>query len=358
MPPLTKPLILSATLALAALAGWAWLRPAAPPPKAAAEVIASVSTVAARSAALPLTMTVFGEVSPGRAESISFPRAGQVLRLPVLPGQRVAQGAPLATLASDPMAEAAYRQALAALTLAEGEAARTNELFALQLATAGQVQAAGKAVADARANAEAQRKLGGDVASAVVTAPFDGVVLAVNVAQGERVQPGAALVRLGRIDSLRVVLGIEPAERARVHPGDAVALAPLQAPATTVQGSIGELQDLIDPKTQLIDAVVTLPARAAADFVPGMKVRAEIRTGEQPGWVVPRLAVLGDAAGAYLYQVRQGTAHRVAVRILAEQGQWLSVSGPLDAALPVVSRGNYELADGMKIRLAAAEQAR
>ncbi|MFJ1251938.1 efflux RND transporter periplasmic adaptor subunit [Cupriavidus sp. CuC1] len=351
-------MILCGALALAAAAGWAWLRPAAPPPKDGAEVVASVSTVAARSATLPLIMTVFGEISPGREQSISFPRAGQVQRLPVLPGQRVAKGEPLATLVSDPMAEAAYRQALAALTLAEGEAQRTGELFALQLATAGQVQTASKAVADARANAEAQRKLGGDVASAVVAAPFDGVVVAVNVAQGERVQPGTALVRLGRIDSLRVVLGIEPAERMRVHPGDAVTLSPLQAPATTAQGSIGELQDLINPKTQLIDAVVTLPARAAVDFVPGMRVRAEIRTGEQAGWVVPRLAVLNDAAGAYLYQVRQGKARRVAVRVLAEQDQSLSVNGPLDAALPVVSRGNYELADGMKIRLGAAEPAR
>ncbi len=49
-------------------------------------------------------------------------------------------------------------------------------------------------------------------------------------------------------------------------------------------------------------------------------------------------------------QVAQGKARRVAVRKLLETERAVGVEGPLDAALPVVVLGNYELHDGDVVR--------
>ncbi|MDB5731357.1 MAG: Cobalt/zinc/cadmium efflux transporter [Variovorax sp.] len=354
-------------LAACGLVAWLLLRPgplgtAAGAPAAAAtpDVVAAVSMARPVRASVPVTVAAFGDVAPGQVQSVSFARPGQLAALQVVAGQRVRQGASLARLTSDPVAEAAYRQAQSALTLAEGEAQRTQALFALQLATTSQVETTRKAVQDARANVEAQQKLGGGIISADAKAPFDGVVVALNAAQGDRLAAGAPVLQLGRVDRLRVNLGIEPSERHLLRVGDDVALTVQQSVAATAsgnlpkpleaQGSIASLQDIVDPKTQLANAVVELSGGAAAALVPGMRVSARIRTGEQSGWLVARQALLRDEQGAYVFQVRDGVAHRVAVTALAEQGDHVSISGPLAEGLLVVTLGNYELSDGMKVR--------
>jgi hypothetical protein len=67
-------------------------------------------------------------------------------------------------------------------------------------------------------------------------------------------------------------------------------------------------------------------------------------------WVVPRSAVLRDAQGDYLFQVRQGHARRVNVQTGLEQGGLIAVRGSFEVNAPVVSLGNYELQDGMVVR--------
>jgi hypothetical protein len=81
-----------------------------------------------------------------------------------------------------------------------------------------------------------------------------------------------------------------------------------------------------------------------------MRVQAAIEIGRHQAWAVPRQAVLNDEGGAFLYQVANGHARRVAVRTLTENDQQYGVEGALAANLPVVVLGNYELKDGMAVR--------
>lgn len=311
---------------------------------------ALVKTEPLRRQALPLQLTAYGEVAPGQLEGVSFPRAGQVARLLVVQGQRVKRGAALATLASDPTARMSYAQATNARDFAQGELARVQELYALQLATESQVDGARRALRDAEANLAAQRGLGGDLGSATVLAPFDGVVVALTVAEGDRVPPGASLMQLGKLDVLRVQLGLEPDDSRLVKPGMPVTLAPVDEPGQTVQASIAQMQGLIDPKTRLVNALVTLPARAGNPLVPGMRVRASVQIGQREAWAMPRNAVLSDEQGDYVFQVADGRARRVPVKRELDGAALVGVSGALDPALPLVVLGNYELQDGMRVR--------
>lgn len=351
--------IVVAAIAIAAGMGWYhWQRaPVAPDVAAAAgnaperpQPIALVKTEPLRRQALPLQLVAYGEVAPGQLEGVSFPRAGQVARLLVVQGQRIKRGAALATLASDPTARMNYTQAANARDFAQGELARVQELYALQLATQSQVDGARRALHDAEANLAAQRGLGGDLGSATVLAPFDGVVVALAVAEGDRVQPGASLMQLGKLDVLRVQLGLEPDDSRLVRPGMAVMLAPVDDPGQAVSASIAQIQGLIDPKTRLVSALVTLPARAGNPLVPGMRVRASVQIGKREAWAMPRNAVLSDEQGDYVFQVADGRARRVPVRRELESGELVGVSGALDAQLPLVVLGNYELQDGMRVR--------
>jgi membrane fusion protein (multidrug efflux system) len=317
---------------------------------AADEVTALVRTQALKKQSLPTEVTAYGDVTTGKVEGVSFPRAGQVLQLLVTQGQLVKRGTPLATLASDPNARMAYDQAINAVSYAEGEVKRNQELFGLQLATQSQVDAGRKALQDARANLAAQRQLGGNINAATVAAPFDGVVTALTVSQGDRIQPGANLLQLGHTDSMRVQLGIEPGDEPLIKAGMPVTLTPVQNDQQRLQAAITMIQDLIDPKTQLLNALVVLPAQSSGFLVPGMRVRAAIHAGQHEAWTLPRQAVLSDEQGDYIFQVADGKAHRVAVTKGQQSQGLVAVAGPLQTDQPVVILGNYEVQDGMKVR--------
>jgi len=118
---------------------------------------------------------------------VSFLHPGQISRLRVRPGEVVKADAVLLELSTDPSATLGYQTAVAALDFAKRDLDRTKTLLAQHLATNAQVAAAQKAVEDAVATVEVQRKLGNDRKTEVITAPFNGYVTALTVALGDRV---------------------------------------------------------------------------------------------------------------------------------------------------------------------------
>lgn len=326
---------------------------------AAAEPVAQVSTELAKERVLTDTLSAIGDVSPGQLAGLSFARAGQVTQLSVLPGDRVSKGATLAALTLDPAAREAYAQATNALALARREADRLRQLLALQLATQSQLDTADKAVLDAAGAVKALDAQGGGSTTSTIAAPFDGVVASVPVAQGDRVAAGAPILQLAHADSLRVQIGIEPAQSRRVHAGTKATLVPI-SPATeaplAIEAVVSSVQDIVDPKTQLVSAIVSLSRSAGVQLVPGMKVRAGLQVGSRNTLAVPRDAVLSDANGDYLYQVVAGKARRVAVTKQIESDGYVGIKGLTDPTLPVVTVGNYVLQDGMAVSDAAGDR--
>ena len=340
---------------LAAATWWGVTHFGAHEDKAAdADAVSALVTLApARREEMAQTVEAFGDIASGKLETVSVAQGARIAQIVVLAGQRVAKGELLAVVDNDPTGQATYAQAASALGFAEREHARIDGLFALQLATRSQLDAAAKQVIDAKAAVAAQAKLGAAQGETRLTAPFAGVVSALSVAQGDRVAAGAAVLQLGRSDHLKAMLAIEPALATQLHAGLPVSLSGPQDGAASVQATITTLQDIIDAKSQMRIATVDLNPGQQAGLIPGMRVHALIALGKRQAWSVPRQAVLSDDAGDYVFQVAKGKAHRIAVYKLVDTGTRYGIDGPLDAAQDVVVLGNYELQDGMAVREAA-----
>lgn len=347
--------ILIGVLVAALGAGAAWhfhagANASAPPPaeKAdAASVLVQLQPVARQT--LAQNLDAFGEIAAGKPESLSFPQAGQLLELPLVLGQRLRRGDTVAVIGTDPNAVAAYAQAANTLAFARRELQRQQELAKLQLATEAQVDAARKAQDDSQAALNAQARLGGARASVTLTAPYDAVVTALPVAQGERIAAGAPVAQLGRTDRARALLAIEPSRSAAVKPGMAITLKPLLDGAAPIAARVSSLEGAVDPKSQMVTAIAELPA-SAPRLATGTRIEAAIQLDAREAWNVPRQAVLSDDAGSYLFQVANRHARRVPVQVLGESGASYGVSGDIDPKLPVVVLGNYELQGGMLVR--------
>jgi RND family efflux transporter MFP subunit len=159
------------------------------------------------------------------------------------------------------------------------------------------------------------------------------------------------VARIAQPDSLMVRLGIEPQALARVLSGQLVRLAPLSAPSPSVSARITSVDRRVDPQTHLAQAISNLPRNPG--LLPGAPVSARIVFAEHEDAIsVPSAAVLYDRDQAYVFVVSDKVAHRRAVHLGARDGASLEIRDGLKAGELVAISGNYELQDGMAIRLA------
>lgn len=312
-----------------------------------------VTTEAPRQGRLARTLTAYGSVqaAPGSSETLSLLRAGQVIRVMVAPAQKVQQGQPLLVVSADPAALTTYRLAASALTLARSERARMAQMLAQQLATRDQLAQADKAVADAQDTLDLLTRGGGSSAEQTLAAPFDGVVSSLPVANGARVAPQAPLITLDRSSRFVAAVGVEPAQRGLIVPGQLAEIEPLDG-GDTRPGSVLSVGAMLDPTTRLVPVLVDLQAGAPAtvELLQGGPVRVVLHVGDYRGWLVPRNAVATDAQGAYLFQIVSGKAVRIAVRLVGIVGDTTVATGPLDPGRALVTSGNYQLQDGTAVR--------
>jgi membrane fusion protein (multidrug efflux system) len=326
------------SLALAAV-----LRPAM-----AEEGSVAVQTQPPQRGSVPALVVAYGTAAPALdgGMTLSLQQEGRVTSLAVTPGEAVHTGDRLMNFGVSAAASSSYTQAVTALDLAKTQRAHAAQLLAQQLATRDQVGQAEKALRDAQAALDALRREGGGKPVQTLTAPFDGIVSSIAVAQGDRLQPGAPLMVLTRLDGLVVTVGLDPMERAQVHEGDPASLQRL-AGGPVLTGRVSRVDAVVNAKTRLVDADIAVPAGAVLS---GETFRAAVTVGQTQGWIVPHGAVLTDDKGAYLFQVSAGKAARVDVTVAGNAGDTDVVTGPVDPSRLVIVQGGPQLSDGAAIR--------
>ena len=347
-------LVIGAVALLAAIVAFLVRKPPSPEEPAAAETPATalVQTQPAAKGEVAQTIVAYGTAvaAINGALTLSVPVEGRVMRIDVTPGEAVHAGQALLEFHLSAAAGSTYQQALTALTLARDQQQRTERLLGEQLATGEQKAQADKAVADAQAALAALERETGGKPQQTIAAPFDGIVSAVPVAQGDRVAAGAALVTVTRKRGLVVTVGIEPDRLGSLQLGQRATLQPLDGGGAEQHGRVVRIDKSLNPKTRLVDADIAVDG----DVLQGAAFRAVIDVGNYQGWVVPRGAVLDDDAGAYVFQVAGDKAVRVAVQRVGGNDAQTVVAGELDPQRAVVTVGNYQLEDGMAVRMAAS----
>ena len=311
-----------------------------------------VQTVMPKREPLASTMVLYGEVvqDVGDSENVSFARPIQIAKLMVGNGQAVKRGEALFEVVTDPNAVTAYLQAQSAVEAAEHDYKAQQELASEHLATQSQLSASHKAWTDAQSALAAQKQLGAAPGKEVVHASRDGIVGNLAAQQGDRIQPGTAVLQLSQTAGKRALLGAEPEDVRRLASGMAVKVTPVFG-GEPVAAKISEVLGVINPQTRLVDVAVALPD-ASAQLIPGSKVRGEVSLPASDVWTVPRSAVLEDADGAYVFQVVGRHAKRAKVHVQVENGDLAGIDGTFDPKLPLVVLGNYELSDGIAVRTA------
>jgi multidrug resistance efflux pump len=133
--------------------------------------------------------------------------------------------------------QAAADGAKAQADAAEGALSQANaRLEAAQAgARAEQIQAAEAQLAQARA---AQRQIEVQLAKTTLTTPRAGLVLSRSIHEGEQASPGAALMTVGSLDTVRMTLYVGETDIGRVRQGQRVNVSVDSFPGKQFQGQV------------------------------------------------------------------------------------------------------------------------
>jgi RND family efflux transporter MFP subunit len=227
-------------------------------------------------------------------------------------------------------------------------ASRTKASDAVASVAQMQAQAAAaQALAQrAQANAATDATLAGYT---TITSPDDAVVVKRLVDPGVYVQAGTAIARLAVVDRLRVQANVAQQDLAHVAVG-----APVDATlrdGTVMHGRVSSIAPVADPATHTasVEAIVN---NVRTGLVPGGFVQVVIhgRPSRAAGSIeVPSSAVAGSGGNAAVWTDVNGTAHRVAVHVVSDDGVNATVTGDLGRRARVVVDGAATLEEGQNI---------
>lgn len=291
-------------------------------------------------------------VPPTAERAVISPLAATVETVRVNAGDSVRAGQPLATLFSADLSglKSTYAQMRAAERLAKADLDRDAELHTDGIIAARRLQESRSRHEVAAAQlAESRQRLrlagvserdlarGGDAAMAssmTLRAPQDGVVLMQAAAVGERVEAGALLFRIARLDHLWLDVQVPVEAANRMKAGDRLGLR--DAPAATVRVlSVGRDAGAGTQSVQVRAAIET----GAESLRPGQFVEVLLKAGGLAGWSVPDAAVVRSSRASHVF-VRSATGFRaVPVTVAGRSGPRTIVEGALTAADRVAVTG-------------------
>ncbi len=357
-PKFLWPILAASCCVLVALVlGFLWGRSGGKTPESGeaeskVSVVAIVKAVPIQKGRLEGRISTFGSIVPipGAAQSISVPYECRVLSLGVSEGQPVVAGAPLLSVVDSPDALLALDQARIDARSADIQLQQVRSRHALKLADNAQLAQAQQSYdsTQTRLKSLEARQMG---APHVLRAMAHGVAVKVFAQVGAVVPAGSPLLELVDTARLEARLGVEPQDTARVSPGGSVDLTVVETvDKTKVQARIRTVSPAINPTTRLRDVYVSLPS--GHPFVFGQFVRGSLLAVAREGFIVAYASVLPEDGKQVIYTIRKDHAVRHEIQILLQSGDQLQVSAQdLEVGELVVTQGNYELQDGMAVRV-------
>jgi membrane fusion protein (multidrug efflux system) len=276
--------------------------------------------------------------------TVTVARHGTVSSVAVAPGQHVTAGQEVAVVRE--LGTPSEQQALA------------SQLQGLQNLLVSQRNTLGRtapAVSGTLAHIAAVRQqLAAAIGEpAVLTAPHDGVVAALDVGTGSEVDTSTPLMRIVDMSSVRVTVDLAAEYRTAVHVGDHGSLVAAGSGGRSVPATVTALV----PSTTTdggFQVTATAPNPTAVLTI-GSTAYLRLQETLPAALRVPTRAVLGTDARPYVYVVEGRRVSLTPLVVGPSDGTWTQVLSGLHAGQQVVLTGNQRLTDRDPVQVTAEE---
>jgi HlyD family secretion protein len=260
---------------------------------------------------LLITVEATGQVEPIRNVEVKSKASGEILRLHVDVGDRVAQGDLLAEV--DPrdvrnsydQAQADLEVARARLEIAESQLRRSEELLAAEVITEQEHEGRNLEFANARAQlvkAETNLELAElRLMDVTIRAPMAGTILTKNVEEGAVIQSasgnvsgGTTLFLMANLDEMQVRTLVDETDMGQIRAESSAKVSVEAFPGREFQGVVEKIepQAVVQQNVTMFPVIVRLDNRTGL-LRPGMNAEVEVMVAERrQTLVVPNNAIV------------------------------------------------------------------
>lgn len=316
---------------------------------------AQVNVVGAQNKTFVDAIDVIGVAKGRQSVTLTAATTQLVDKVRFSDGQSVPKGAVLVELKATEQS-AGIAQAQARLMQAQRDYDRWKQLATQGYASKTALDQREATYLAAKADVDAARAREGD---RMIRAPFAGVVGLSDIAPGALVNPGAAIVTLDDISSVRVDFEVPDRYLASIREGQPITARIDAYPGQVIQGRIQKLDTRIDERTRAITARAEFP-NPDRKLKPGMMLRVAIAQGQRQVVAAPEAAVSVQGDSAFVFVVTgQGEQARTEQRPVltgVRQDGFVEIRDGLRAGEQIVADGLNKIQPGQPIRIMASQK--
>jgi RND family efflux transporter MFP subunit len=330
--------------------------------KAAGEKVANVRVQAAKTMSVRPYVTAVGTLMPDEQVVASSEVDGIIRSVAVDEGMVVAKGQLLAAVDDTDYrlevqrAEAALRQAEATLDNTTLEFNRKEALHKEELVTKQQfddVSTRRSLVTADRERARATLALAKEkLAKTKISSPLNGVVKEKKVSPGDYVKSAMPIFTIIRIAPLKLDFTVAEKEAGKVKVGQDVSFIVDALPDRSFGGRVSVIYPHLEEKTRTLRVEALVPNHDRF-LKPGFFARVTLFTGApRNAVVVPLNTILYDESKTKIFVAEAGRARERQVKIGLKYGEMLEITDGLREKETVVTVGQNNLAEGVKLNVA------
>ena len=317
------------------------------------EKATAVRTIAIEPRDVQDVLRLPARIEPLQEADLGAERAGRVVAILADKGQAVEAGQPLLRV-DDRLWDAARRRAEIEVRDAERDWKRWRELEKTGAVSASESEAVERRRDAARIALDEAETM---QAQCETRAPFAGTIVDRLVDVGDYANEGQAVLRLIRLDRVKVAFDVPEQAVAGLAPGQAKAFTLAALPGREFAGTVAFVSSQADRASNSFAAELEAD-NADGALKAGMIAQVALVRQEREGAVVVPLAAVVPRKGEhYVYAAVDGRAVRKRVRIAALTGHEAVLESGVEPGDRIVVEGHRGLQDGMPVSETGAEPA-
>lgn len=320
-------------------------KPSAPPPTPVEVIQVKIDTVTEEVSAI-------GTLKPDESVVIKSEIAGRIQHIEFAEGQKVEAGAPLILLDASEY-KALLEQNNATLVLNKQSYDRTKDLFSKQL-TSHQALDEAKSKLD-----ESKARLAVDkvrLDKMTIKAPFSGILGLREVSQGAYIIPGQTLVRLDKLDTIKLDFRVPEVYLSKISRGQIVTVTLDSFPAKEFTGKVYAMDLAVEEESRTLLLRAKLP-NPNLELQGGLFARVKLVLSQrEKALLIPEQAIVPQGGDSFVFKVQEEKAILTKIKLGQRRTGDVEVIEGLNAGDLIVTAGQLKLRPNATVAIMTAPQ--
>ncbi len=186
----------------------------------------------------------------------------------------------------------------------------------------------------------------------VVRSPIAGTVVQIPAEVGMSASPGMPLINISQTDELEIVTRIPERNVSRISIGQKARVQLDAYPDTNFIAEVFEINPVLDPITRTLEIRLVILDEFGVSIRPGMYAKIQLIVEEKEGVVLPFQAVVRRFGEQFVYIVNQDdTVTQQQIQAGIQIDDKIEVVSGVEKDAAVVYQGQSLLSDGVKVRV-------